>query len=85
MIEHINEDQFKTKVENSDRLVLVDFFASWCGPCQMLSPVLEKIAEERKDFDIYKVDIDEETDLAISYGVNVVPTMIIIRKLLVLQ
>ena len=57
-IKHANESNFDELV-NKD-LALVDFFATWCVPCQMLTPVLEKISEERNDFDIYKVDIDEE-------------------------
>ena len=60
MINHLTKTEFESKVINSDRVSLVDFFATWCGPCQMLAPVLEKISEERNDFDIYKVDIDEE-------------------------
>ena len=79
MINHLTKKEFESKVINSDRVSLVDFFATWCGPCQMLTPVLEKISEERNDFDIYKVDIDEEMELAIKYGVEVVPTMIIFK------
>ena len=79
MINHLTKTEFESKVINSDRVSLVDFFATWCGPCQMLTPVLEKISEERNDFDIYKVDIDEEMELAIKYGVEVVPTMIIFK------
>ena len=79
MINHLTKTEFDSKVINSDRVSLVDFFATWCGPCQMLTPVLEKISEERNDFDIYKVDIDEEMELAIKYGVEVVPTMIIFK------
>ena len=80
MINHLTKTEFESKVINSDRVSLVDFFATWCGPCQMLTPVLEKISEERNDFDIYKVDIDEEMELAIKYGVEVVPTMIIFKN-----
>ena len=80
MINHLTKTEFESKVINSDRVSLVDFFATWCGPCQMLTPVLEKISEERNDFDIYKVDIDEEMELAIKYSVEVVPTMIIFKN-----
>ena len=80
MINHLTKTEFESKVINSDRVSLVDFFATWCGPCQMLAPVLEKISEERNDFDIYKVDIDEEMELAIKYSVEVVPTMIIFKN-----
>lgn len=59
MIEHINNDNFESVVLNSDKLVLVDFFATWCGPCQMLSPVLEEISRSRAEVVIAKVDIDK--------------------------
>lgn len=80
MIDHLSKVEFEDKVIKSDKVALVDFFATWCGPCQMLAPVLEKIAEERKDFNIYKIDIDEEMELAIKYSVEVVPTMIIFKN-----
>lgn len=80
MIDHLSKTDFENKVINSEKVSLVDFFATWCGPCQMLAPVLEKIAEERKDFNVYKVDIDEEMELAIKYNVEVVPTMIIFKN-----
>lgn len=80
MIDHLSNEEFENKVLKSDTVALVDFFATWCGPCQMLTPVLEKISEERKDFNIYKVDIDEEMELAIKYSVEVVPTMIIFKN-----
>ena len=79
MINHLTKTEFESKVINSDRVSLVDFFVFFCGQCQMLTPVFEKISEERNDFDIYKVDIDEEMELAIKYGVEVVPTMIIFK------
>ena len=63
--------------EVNEGKVLVDFFATWCGPCQMLTPVLEKISEEENDVKIVKVNIDEETKLAVENGVEVVPTMIL--------
>ena len=80
MINHLTKTEFEDKViSKKDKVSLVDFFATWCGPCQMLTPVLEKISEERNDFDIYKIDVDEEMELAIKYGVEVVPTMIIFK------
>ena len=72
----LNEEEFKQKVEQSKDIVLVDFFATWCGPCKMLAPVLEEV-EEECDAKIYKVDIDESEQLAKRYGIMVVPTMII--------
>lgn len=79
MLKHINEDNFKTEVLESEKVTLVDFFATWCGPCQMLAPVLEKISNSRANFDIAKIDIDQLPDLAVEYGVEVVPTMVIFK------
>ena len=79
MLKHVNSKNFQEEVINSQRAVLVDFFATWCGPCQMLAPVLEKISSSRADFDIAKVDIDEAQDLAYKYGIQVVPTMVIFK------
>ncbi len=80
MLKHINEDNFKTEVLESEKVTLVDFFATWCGPCQMLAPVLEKISNSRADFDIAKIDVDQLPDLAVEYGVEVVPTMVIFKN-----
>lgn len=79
MIKHINKNNFEDEVLNSKRPVLVDFFATWCGPCQMLSPVLEKISNSRAEIDIAKVDIDASIELARKYNIEVVPTMIIFK------
>ena len=77
-IKHANESNFDELV-NKD-LVLVDFFATWCGPCKMLSPVLEEISQERSSVKIVKVDIDNESDLARRFGVMSVPTMILFKQ-----
>lgn len=77
MIKHITTSEFEQEVLNYNGKVLVDFFATWCGPCQMLSPVLEKISEEETEIKIVKVNIDEETKLSIENGVEVVPTLIL--------
>ena len=75
----INAKEFD-EVIKSKKVVLVDFFATWCGPCRMLSPVLEEVLEESKgEFDIVKVDVDESYDLAKKFGVMSVPTMIIFQ------
>ncbi len=75
----INAKEFDEFIK-SKKVVLVDFFATWCGPCRMLTPVLEEVLEESKgEFDIVKVDVDESYDLAKKFGVMSVPTMIIFQ------
>ncbi|MBO5348720.1 MAG: thioredoxin [Clostridia bacterium] len=80
MIKNIDENNFKSEVLNSQNAILVDFYATWCGPCRMLAPVLENISNTRADFDIAKVDIDKLRDLAIEYGIEVVPTLLIFKN-----
>lgn len=63
-----------------DGVVLVDFYADWCGPCKMVSPILEEISEERNDFKIIKVNVDKSSDLATKYGVMSIPTMIVFKN-----
>lgn len=79
MLKHVDNNNFKNEVLENKKVVLVDFFASWCGPCNMLSPVLEKISNSRAEFDIAKVNIDENQELAIKYNVEVIPTMIVFK------
>ena len=79
MLKHVNEENFESEVINQKGLVLVDFFATWCGPCRMLGPVLEKISNSRAEFDIAKIDIDQAQKLAYKYNIEVVPTMIIFK------
>ena len=73
----INEKEFKELV--SDGLVLVDFFAEWCGPCRMLAPILEDFASEESDIAVYKVNVDNEPDLAREFQVSSIPTMILFK------
>ena len=79
MVHHIEPGQIIDEVLKNEGLVVVDFFATWCGPCQMLSPILEKISNSRADFDIIKVDVDEARKLAEKLGIEVVPTMFIYK------
>lgn len=79
MLKSVDNEVFKKEVLESEKAVLVDFYASWCAPCKMLAPVLEKIASSRADFDIAKVNIDYCEDLAIEYGIEVVPTMLVFK------
>ena len=78
MLKHV-KDNFESEVLKSEKPVLVDFFATWCGPCNMLAPVLEKLGEEREDFDIAKVDIDESIQIAEKYDIQVVPTLLLFK------
>ena len=77
---HINKDNFHQEVLNSEKPVLLDFFASWCGPCRMVGPILDEIAEEREDIKVCKVDIDEQPELASRYRVMSVPTLMVLKN-----
>jgi len=78
---NVTEATFEQEVLQSETPVLVDFWAEWCGPCHAVSPVLEKIAEERKDeLKLVKVNIDEEQGLSLRYGVMSIPTMILFKE-----
>jgi thioredoxin 1 len=76
---HITKDNFEAEVLNSDKPVLVDFWAAWCGPCQMLLPVVEGLAEEVTDAKICKVNVDEQQELAAKFNVMTIPTLIVIK------
>ncbi len=76
----ITTNEFENEVLNSNETVLVDFFATWCGPCKMLAPVLEQFEKEHEDIKIVKIDVDEETPLAIKYGVMSIPTLILFKN-----
>ena len=79
MLLHSDQENFNNNVINSNKLILVDFFATWCGPCQMLAPVLEKLSSSDNSFDIVKIDIDSNIDLAVKYNIDVVPTLVIFK------
>lgn len=70
---------FEAEVLKSDKTVLVDFWAVWCGPCRMLSPVVDQVAEENPDIKVCKVNVDEEQQLAIKYGVMSIPTLLVFK------
>ncbi|MBE6553372.1 MAG: thioredoxin [Ruminococcaceae bacterium] len=75
----ITAQNFEAEVLNSDRPVLVDFWAAWCGPCRMLAPTVDEIAEERTDIKVGKVNVDEEEELAVRFGIMSIPTLILFR------
>ena len=76
---HINHESFEKIIAQNGKTVLVDFWATWCGPCRMIAPVLEEVAKERPDVTICKVDVDEERELALEYGVSSIPTLLVFR------
>lgn len=76
--EHLSESNFEQKIAQG--VVLVDFFATWCGPCKMLSPIIEEINDEKDEsFSVYKVDIDACEDIALDYAIMSVPTLIVFK------
>lgn len=77
---HITKDSFSKEVMKTEKVVLLDFWATWCGPCQMIAPVLDEIAEECPDVTVGKIDVDKEQDLAISFGITSIPTLIVIKN-----
>lgn len=76
---NLNKENFEQEVLKSDKNVLVDFWATWCGPCQMIAPVVASLAEEGK-IKVGKVNVDDEQDLAIKYGVMSIPTLIFFKN-----
>lgn len=78
-IVNANKDNFKNEVLLSDKPVLLDFWAPWCGPCRMVGPVLEQISNERSDVKVVKVNIDEELELAREYGIMSIPTIMVVK------
>lgn len=77
---HITNENFEAEVLNSEIPVLVDFWATWCGPCQMLGPVIDEVAEEVADVKICKVNVDEQQELAVRYGVMTIPTLMVFKN-----
>lgn len=77
---NITKQNFDSEVLKSDKTVLLDFWASWCGPCRMVAPIVEQIAEENPEIVLGKVDVDEERELAIRFNIVSIPTLVVIRN-----
>ena len=76
----ITKENFEAEVLKSAQPVLLDFWAAWCGPCRMLSPVVDEVAEERTDVKVGKVNVDEQPDLAAQFGVMSIPTLLVFEQ-----
>ena len=80
MITNVTKENFDKEVMQAEGTVLVDFWAAWCGPCRMIAPAVEKIAEERPDVKVCKINIDDEQELAIRHGVMSIPTLMVVKN-----
>ena len=75
----INKGNFQNEVINSESTVLLDFYADWCGPCRMVSPIVDEIAEERVDIKVGKINVDEESELASKFGIYSIPPLVVMK------
>ena len=80
MITNITKDNFENEVLKSDKPVLVDFWAAWCGPCKMIAPAVEEVAEDHPEIKVCKLNIDDEPQLAMQYGVMSIPTLMVFKN-----
>lgn len=76
---NITKNNFQEEVINSQKPVLLDFWAEWCGPCRMVSPVVDEIAEERSDIKVGKINVDEQQELAAKFGIMSIPTLVVMK------
>ena len=76
----ITNENFENEVLNSDKTTIVDFYADWCGPCKMMSPIIDKIAEENTDIKVGKLNVDNAQDIAVKYNVMSIPTIVVFKN-----
>ena len=76
----VTNQNFEEEVLNSDKTVIVDFYADWCGPCKMYAPIIEAVASENKNIKVVKIDVDNAQDIAINYNIMSIPTTVIIKE-----
>ena len=75
----VNKNNFE-EIKNSEKLVLLDFYAEWCGPCRMVSPIVDEIANENPEYLVGKINVDEESELAAAFGVASIPTLVVMKN-----
>lgn len=81
LIQQFTESNFDSEVINSEKPVLIDFWAAWCGPCKLITPEIEKLAEEKQnELKVGKLNVDENRDIAIKYGINSIPTLLLFKN-----
>ncbi|MBE6751344.1 MAG: thioredoxin [Ruminococcaceae bacterium] len=79
MVKKINSSEFQSEVLNGEGVALVDLFADWCMPCQMIAPIIEEISNEKAEVKFFKINVDETPDVAIKYGVSSIPTLLVFK------